>query len=195
MEPGSSNVGPVAEAAARSWHLLSERLAGETDERLRSNLAVVKRHVASEVAGDLEGLMATLVPEPEYQFLGAPQLGGDCKGYEPVRALYEAANNKGRNRREYDITHIVVDRETVVTEGILRHATLGSDLMAQGFGDDAVEPGGWYLTEDVTLIVWPINVHGLITGERVWFADMNRAVKKLQPGEHPHLGPVWRPAS
>ena len=39
----------VLEEQARSWRLLSERLAAETDERIRSNLEVVARHVAAEV--------------------------------------------------------------------------------------------------------------------------------------------------
>jgi hypothetical protein len=53
-------------------------------------------------------------------------------------------------------------------------------------------PEGWYLTEALTLIIWPITPDGLITGERVYFAQQERVVRRVAPDELRHLGPLDR---
>jgi hypothetical protein len=184
----------VLEEQARSWRLLSERLAAETDERLRSNLEVVARHVAAEVGGDILALMATLVPEPEYEFL-SDSASGRASGFETVRALYERAVQYGRNRREFDLSLVLADRDHVVTEGALRQVMAGRHIAQFGIGhDEDPDPSGWYLTEALTLIVWPITPEGLISGERVYFAQSERILRRVAPGECLHMGPADRSA-
>ena len=60
----------IAAEAAHSWRLLATRIASETDPRVRANLEIVARHVVLEVSGDVETLMTTLVPEPQYNYFG-----------------------------------------------------------------------------------------------------------------------------
>jgi hypothetical protein len=183
----------ISRAAIDSWHLLSQRLAEEPDKKLRSNLAIVKQHILAEVAGDLDSLMATMIPEPEYEFFGESMYGARQVGHGPVRFMYQRANETGRNRREIEISHVVVDPYSVVTEGKLRLATRGSDLLQSSPSiAGEIREECWYVTEDTTLIIWPINPDGLIVGERVYLAEVNHVMRELQEGECPHLGPVVR---
>ncbi|WP_211177134.1 hypothetical protein [Pseudonocardia acidicola] len=50
--------------ARASWRLLAKRITQEQDPRRRAHIEVVARHVEEEVRGDLDALMAMLVPEP-----------------------------------------------------------------------------------------------------------------------------------
>jgi hypothetical protein len=185
----------VSEDQARSWRLLSERLANETDERLRSNLEIVARHVEAEVGGDVPALMATLVPRPEYEFL-SDSGSSTASGFETVQGLYARAVEYGRNRREFQLSLVLADRDHVVTEGALRQVMLGRHIEDFGILYEAEPaPDDWYLTEALVLIVWPITPEGLISGERVYYAQKERVVRPVASGECLHLGPMERAAS
>jgi limonene-1,2-epoxide hydrolase len=181
----------VSAASARSWRLLAERIAGETDPRVRANMEIVARHVVLEVSGDVEALMTTLVPEPEYNYFGvgfpAP------KGYAEVKAAYEVGVEYGTNRLEFELDRVVADAGTVVTEGTFRQAYTGTLLQQMGTTyEGPLDPDGWYLAEYAAIVVWPIDESGLIMGENVYFGEKARVIKPLAPGEMPHLGPVRR---
>jgi hypothetical protein len=186
-----SNFG-VTEEQARSWKLLSERLASETDARLRSNLEVVVRHVEAEVGGDIPALMATLVPQPEYEFLSDSGPSA-ASGFDSIKALYERAVEYSRNRREFELSLVLADRDHVVTEGALRQVMAGRHIESFGIGyEQEPKPDGWYLTEALTLIVWPITPEGLISGERVFLVQKERIVRQIRAHEFPHMGPLER---
>jgi hypothetical protein len=190
----AGNFGVLAEQA-RSWQLLSDRLAAETDPRVKANLEVVARHVEAEVGGDIPALMATLIPEPQYEFL-SDSGSADAAGFETIKALYERAVAYGRNRREFVLSLVVADRDHVVTEGALRQVMPGCDIKLFGIGyDEEPAADAWYLTEAVTLIVWPITPDGLITGERVYFSQKERIMRPVSPDELRHMGPLDRPAA
>jgi hypothetical protein len=177
--------------AIDSWRLLADRLETETDPRRRANLAVVARHVAEEVRGNVPALMTTLVPEPVYRIWGASASTGP-RGHAEVVAHYEAMLPSGKNRLEFEVTRVVVDDDTVVTEGIFRHAYRGSTVAGRLGGSAAVDPDTWYVVEYQCLVVWPISADGLIEGEEIYAGEPPRIVRALQPGECPHLGPVRR---
>jgi limonene-1,2-epoxide hydrolase len=177
--------------AVRSWRLLAERLQAETDPRRRANLEVVAEHVEHEVRGDVARLMTTLVPEPIYRIWGASASTGP-RGHEEVVAHYEAMLPSGKNRLEFDISRVVVDEDTVVTEGVFRHAYRGSTVAGRLGGVAHVEPDRWYLVEYQCLVIWPISTGGLIEGEEFYAGEPPRVVRALEPGECPHLGPVGR---
>jgi len=184
----------VVEEQARSWRMLSDRSASETDERLRSNLEVVARHVEAEVGGDIPALMTTLVPEPEYEFLTDSAVT-TASGFEAVQSLYERAVKNGRNRREFEIWLVLADRDHVVTEGALRQVMLGQ--LIDEFGIEYEEepvPDAWYLTEARILIVWAITPECLISGERVYFAQKERILRRVKHDECLHMGPEPRSA-
>jgi hypothetical protein len=192
-EEDSVRAWDISDDAVESWRLLSERMSSESNAKLRSNLAIVERHILAEVAGDLDALMATMIPDPNYEFFGQSAYGARQSGHSSVRAMYERANETGRNRREFAISDVVVDQYNVVTGGKLRQATRGSDVvrpMSPCSGE--ISHNAWYVTEDTAVIIWPINAQGLITGEKVYLADVNHVVRELREGECPHLGPVVR---
>jgi hypothetical protein len=177
--------------AARSWRLLAERVATETDPRLRANLEVVARHVVEEVRGDVPALMKTLVAEPVYRIWGASASTGP-RGHDEVVAHYEAMLPSGKNRLEYELTRVVADVDTVITEGVFRHAYRGSTLAARLGAAPDLHPDRWYLVEYQALVVWPISAEGLIEGEDIYAGEPPRVVRELGRGEYPHLGPVDR---
>jgi hypothetical protein len=182
----------VSEEAARSWELLTDRLAHEPDDQLRANLEIVARHVVAEVRGDIPELMTTLVPEPEYEYLGVPGFAGP-KGHDAVVATYEASMEAGQNRMEFELCRVVADRESVVTEGTFRQAFSGASLLALDLSfAEPIAADGWYVTEYASIVVWVISPSGLIDGERVYFGGPPQVQRKLNPGECPHLGPVGR---
>jgi hypothetical protein len=178
--------------------MLPERLEQETDERVRANLGIVAHHVVAEVAGDLGELMTTLVADPHYKFLGS--VAGspepiDLDGPEAIRAMYQQAVDVGGNRLEFELSCVVADRNTVVTEGVFRQAYHGSMVLQFELRSKCeVDPYGWYLAEYPALVVWPVDENGLIEGERVYFGDYPVVIRSLGADELPHLGPVDRGA-
>ena len=182
----------AAQEAVHGWRLLTGRIAVESDARLRANLEIVARHFDAEARGDIPALMATLAAEPQYDLFGAARVSGP-KGYEAVKAFYEASNEAGHNRMEFELCRVTVDRASVITEGVMRHAYSGASLSA--LGDDhglALQPRAWYLVECPALTVWLISPGGLIDGQRVYFGELPRIGRKLAAGECPHLGPISR---
>lgn len=179
-------------AAERSWQLLTDRARAEPDPRKRANLQIVARHVREEVRGDVPALMRTLVEQPVYEVWGASESVGP-KGYAEVKAFYEASIGTGKNRLEFEISQVLVEHDTVVTEGRFRHAYRGELLVRRGFAAAAeVDPRAWYLVEYQALIVWPIDARGLIEGERMYAGQRPRILRRLRPGECDHLGPPDR---
>lgn len=175
------------------WQLLLDRIAAETDPVRKRNLEVVARHVVEEVAGNLEALLATLVPEPEYVVWGASDSTGPTGRAEVLR-WYEALKAAGRNRLDYDLHRVVVDEQTVVTEGDFLYAIDGADLsgIERAESGDLVESGTYYLVGHRTLVLWPINADGLIEGEHIYAGERHRVLRPLEDGERPDLGPVHR---
>jgi len=174
--------------AAASWTLLDERLRAEADPVLRRNLEVVARHVHAEVAGDLAALEATLVEEPTYTFWG----GDSVKRLESmaqVRAFYENNIEVGKNRLAFDVSRVLVDAQTVITEGVFRHVVEGRFLAGITQPDGRpLDPSARYLTAYQALVVWPITPEGLIAGEEIYLGEPHRVQRAVEPQEYPHLG-------
>jgi len=133
----------------------------------------VRDHVRAEIRGEFDELMATLVDEPQYHFRGlGPDIGP--KGRENVASFYQQMIEGGGNRFEFDIQRIVVDDDSVVTEGFMRQVSLGSALQAAGVTEvegQPVEPETQYLSETTILTVWPAGEDGRLVGEDIWFGS------------------------
>ncbi len=182
----------TTETRRPSWQLLIDALGREADPIRRRNLEVVARHVTCEVAGDVDGVLATLVREPVYRIRGASTSRGPRGGAE-VRAFYEDLVASGKNRLEFRIERVVADERTVVTEGEFRFAYPGAWLSGRPTeGDTPVAADGWYLVAYQALILWPIDDAGLIEGEDVYAGEPPRILRRLSSGELSHLGPIDR---
>jgi len=157
----------------RSWASLERRIAEESDPRCRAALEQVRDHMRSEIGGDLVRLMATLVDEPNYHLWGLPTEGGP-KGRVAVEEFYRQMIAGGGHRFEFSIERIVVDHETVVTEGLMRQRVPGSAIAASGIeqvAGEAIDSEADYLAETQILTVWPIAADGRIIGEDIYFGS------------------------
>jgi hypothetical protein len=157
----------------QSWGALERRMETEKDPRRRQLLSQVRDHMRTEITGQLDALMATLIDEPQYHFRG---LGFDMgpKGRDNVHAFYRDMIASGGNRFMFDIQRIVVDEHSVVTEGFMRSLTTGSDLIASGVTEvdgDAVDAAARYVSENLILTVWPADEDGRLVGEDIWFGS------------------------
>ena len=80
----------------------------------------------------------------------------------------------GGNRFQFDIQRIVVDENSVVTEGFMRSVTRGEDLIASGVTEvkgEPVDANARYLSENLILTVWPADTDGRLIGEDIWFGS------------------------
>lgn len=172
--------------------MLAAAIAAATDPVHRRNLEVVLRHITCEVAGDIDGVLATLVPEPHYRIWGASSSRGP-QGAAEVRAFYEALVSSGKNRLEYRVAKVVVDDRNVVTEGEFHFVYPGTALAGrQDPAGAAVDPDGWYHIAYQALVVWPIDAGGLIEGEDIYAGEVPRILARVGPADLAHLGPLGR---
>lgn len=171
-----------------TWTLVEKRLADETDPVLRQNLELVLEHMKCEAKADIEGVVATLVDEPVYVMHDSPDESVmNPKGSkDAVRAFYDASIvQTGAHRLELDCERVIVDKDAVVTEGIMRMAYPGATLGAMGIEVD--DPKAYYLYETRMSVVWPVDrAAGKLIGEESYtgqdgFAGI--ADRKLSAGD------------
>jgi hypothetical protein len=148
----------------RTWAKVEERLATETDPVLRRNLETVLDHMKAEARGDIDGLLVTLSDDVAYHAYGTdddPAL--NPAGKDGVRTFYENFVASGATRLQLDIDRLVVDRDCVVTEGVMRMAYPGRTLAFRGIEVD--DPDAHYLFEARMATFWPMGEDGLARGE------------------------------
>jgi hypothetical protein len=150
-----------------TWTLVEERLSTETDPILRQNLALVLEHMKCEARADIEGVVATLTDKPVYVMHDSPDdvLMNPNGSKDAVRAFYDATIvQTGAHRLELDCQRVIVDKDAVFTEGIMRMAYPGKTLSAIGVEVD--DPDAYYLYEVRMGIVWPVDrAAGKLVGE------------------------------
>ena len=157
----------------QSWAPLEARIAKEKDPRRRQLLEQVRDHVRSEISGELDGLMATQADQPRYHFWGVPVEGGP-KGRAAVEEFYRQMIAGGGHRFHFDIERIVVDEDTVVTEGKIHQTVPGAAIAASGVEEvegERVDGDATYLSETHIVTVWPMTSDGRIIGEDIYFGS------------------------
>jgi hypothetical protein len=168
----------------RTWTKVEARLETETDPVLRRNLETVLAHMKAEAEGDIDGLLVTLADDVSYHAYGTDDPMLNPVGRDGVRAFYEAFVASGATRLQLDIDRLVVDRDCVVTEGVMRMAYPGRTLAFRGI--DVDDPDAYYLFEARMATFWPMDEHGLARGEDTYtgsdgFAGI--AARKLDPAD------------
>ena len=157
----------------RTWAAVEARLERESDPARKALLAQVRDHMRSEVRGDFDTLMATLVDEPLYHFWGTDEDGGP-KGREAVETFYRGMLASGGNRFHFEVERIFVDEGGVVTEGRMRQPMPGVLVAASGVREvdgEPVDPDASYLSEWQILTVWPAGPDGRLVGEDIYFGS------------------------
>jgi hypothetical protein len=161
---------------------VEDRMARTEDPRQRAMLGTVAAHLRAETAGDLAGLQATLIENPDYH-LWADGHDYGPKGMDAVLGYYGEVVRVKRQILEFDIERIVVDHDTVVTEGWIRAINLGSVARARGW--DADDDDASYLVSQRVVIFWPFDEQGRMLGED-GYANFDRTeVRKLRADELP----------
>jgi hypothetical protein len=153
---------PVIDQAV-TWRKVEERLEVETDPILRRNLEVLLAHMKAEMAGDVDGLLETLSDEVHYHAYGSPDPLTSPVGKDGVRGFYERFIASGAGRLQLDIDRLVVDRDCILTEGVMRMAYPGRTLQAMGITVDDAD--AHYLYEARMATLWPFDADGLVLGE------------------------------
>lgn len=146
----------------RTWRKVEERLALESDPILRRNLELLLTHMQAEAALDLPRLMSTVADDAVYQTFSQDPATWP-RGKPAVQAFYEAFAASGAHKLCLDLDRLVVDRDCILTEGVMRIAYPGRTLIAMGHAVD--DPDAEYLYEARMAVVWPINDDGLLLGE------------------------------
>jgi hypothetical protein len=174
------------------WQPLLDAIAAADDPRVRHALQLVADHVVAEVAGDVEGVLATLSDEPGYTVWGSSDSVGPV-GRSAVRTFYEALVGSGKNRLDYVLTRVVADAGAVVTEGDFHHVFPGAALAGRVAAD--VLPDRWYHVAYRALVVWVVGPDGRLSGEDIYAGEAPRVIREISPEELPHLGPATRAAA
>ena len=142
----------------RTWERVELRLASETDPRLRRNLELVLAHMKAEAHADIDGVVATLCEKPRYMMHdlpGVPEMNPDGSR-DAVRKFYDLTIvQTGAHRLEFDCDRVIVDRDSVFTEGVMRIAYPGKTLLGMGIEID--DPNAYYLYETRMGIIWPVD--------------------------------------
>lgn len=157
----------------RTWQAVERRLEAESDPRTRALLTQVRDHMRSEIRGDFDALMKTLVDEPRYHFWGVGEEGGP-KGREAVETFYRNMIAGGGNRFHFEVERVVADRDAVVTEGAMRQPMAGAVVAAAGISEvegEPVDESATYLAEWQILTVWPADADGRLRGEDIYFGS------------------------
>jgi hypothetical protein len=185
---------------SRGWRAVEERLARTSDSRHRLLLETVRDHLRAEGDADFERLLATLAPHPEYHFwVEGNGFGGGPKGLAAITAHYLGLYREKRHVVEYDIERIVVDDDTVVTEGWFRQIFPGWVLRSRGA--DVDDPDAAYLLTMRLLLLWPCDAAGRLLGEDSYSDGVmfsKERIEKLAPSDIPetyfrvpsHIPPV-----
>jgi hypothetical protein len=141
---------------------LEARLATATNPRHSIMLQTVADHLGAEAEGSVEGLLKTLVDEPQYKFwINGADRGP--KGQAAVTAYYEALVAARRAYLEYAIDRIMVDDDVVLTEGYITAYQPGR--AAQSFGFNVDEINATYLVVYRSIILWPFTADAKMIGE------------------------------
>jgi hypothetical protein len=168
----------------RTWAKVEERLAVETDPVLRRNLETVLEHMKAEAVGDIDGLLATLSDDVAYHAYGTTEAAMNPTGKDGVRGFYEAFIASGATQLQLEVDRLVVDRDCILTEGVMRMAYPGRTLAARGIEVD--DPDAYYLYETRMATLWPMDADGKARGEDTYtggdgFAGIEN--RKLKPGD------------
>ena len=161
------------------------KLDQTTNPRHRKMLNEVIEHAKCEVAGDLEGVMATLSPNPVYRYVRNTGPVDEPSGTEAVRDFYvNDIFGGGRHVFESVKDRIIVDDHTVVTQGTIHSLQWGGDLVARGAQAD---PDATYLMTSRYLVVWPFDEDQKIIGEESWNQPLTRTMERVADDDVPQV--------
>jgi len=168
----------------KTYRPIEDRIARTTNPRHRLMLQRLLQHSRGEVEADLEAVMGSLAPHPIYRsWQGGPEMNPE--GTDNVRKFYiEEIFGKGRHVLESGKDRIIVDDDSIVTEGTLRMVLWGRDARESRMPVD--DDDACYLLTVRMLIVWPFDENAYIIGEESWsVADPTNFLRKIEDTQVP----------
>ncbi len=161
---------------------VEERREKTVSERQRSLLATVAEHLQAESTADVDKLLATLSEHPDYHLWSGGRDVGP-KDRDGVLGYYHQLVEDRRQILEFDVERIVVDDETVVTEGWIRAINRGDIARNRGWEVDDEEAS--YLVTQRVVIFWPFGEDGRMLGEDGYATWDPHGARKLTDEELP----------
>ena len=169
---------------------VEERLARTQDPRQRAMLECLRDHLLAEMNADFDLLLSTLSADPQYHFwVDGSGFGEGPRGIDAVRSHYEQLYEEGRSVVEYDIDRIVVDDETIVTEGFFDQIFPGTILRKRGV--DVDDPEAAYLHRMRLILLWPFDQEAKLLGEDSYANGPMYAKENLRKLPADEIPPVY----
>jgi len=147
---------------SRSWADLERVRAATASERRRGLLQVVIDHIKAELVHDVDAVLATLAPEPEFHVWVAGRDIGP-KGAEATGRYYEAFFAGGGAIFESVKERVVVEDHTIAHEGPVRNLLPGR--VARGGGYSVPDDEAHYLVRFRNCVWWSFDERGRALGE------------------------------
>jgi len=169
----------------KAWRQIGDRIDRTVDARHRAMLECVREHIIAETEADFDRLLRTMCDEPAFHFW-IDGNGAGPKGLDAVKTHYRTLIAEKRHVFEIDIDRIVVDDDTVVTEGWFHQIFPGATLAARGVEVD--DPDAAYVVTMRLLLLWPFTGGGELIGEDSYAGGRMFApgsVRKLTDAEVP----------
>ncbi|MDD3797986.1 MAG: hypothetical protein PHE36_02290 [Novosphingobium sp.] len=169
---------------SKNWQVLEDRLAVETDPIKRRNLLNMLQHSKSELAFDFEATLSGMSEEAQHRSYNTGDPAQNPKGKAAILAYYEKLRDWDLLNIQSDCDNLVVDRDCVVKDGVLKMAYPGRVLLHMGI--EVGDPDAYYLFQARVATFWPFDENGLSLGEHSYmcgdgFAGI--AERKLKPGD------------
>lgn len=139
-----------------------------TTPKQREHLETVVHHSKGEVLADLDMVLPTLSPDPQYHEFGV--LAGRTddtgpKGRAAVLANYTEMVNNGSYVIESKKTRVVVSDNEIVTEGTYRQILTAAVARKMGYVDDSSPQASHYVLAGRTVVFWEFDENDLAKGE------------------------------
>ena len=142
---------------------LDEFIAQTSNPKHLAILANYREHLLAEIAGDVDAIMATQAPEPQYHFYGAGAGDTGPKGQQEVRAFYQHIFDQGYNKLRYDTDRFIVQDHALFHEGDMHIVFPGKALLAMDI--PVVDPDAYYVYSYRQAAVFHYDADGVCTGE------------------------------
>jgi hypothetical protein len=165
---------------------IEEKIAATDNLRHQAMLKNVREHVASEIDGrDVDRIMKTLGPDPQFHWFGAGYGDIGPKGYQGVRAHYNKMLSDGYNIHQHIFTRIAVDDHTVFLDGPIHIIFPGKALQAMQIPVDDADAS--YMFSYHSWAYFHFDDNGVCTGEDSFSDGMPspERLKKMAPEDMP----------
>lgn len=171
----------------RSLRPIDNLLAATSDLYHRRLLETFREHVIAEVVGDIDRIMATMVPHPVYHsydgfgdFARADEDFIIVNGRDETRAMYRGFIGSGRHVHQLDSRRLAVADWGIAGDGYLYLTERGSSLVAEGV--PGVDAGATYVAASRFAYFIPYE-DGMMAGEDIYRPRSNIAYLKVEPHE------------